>query len=425
MAQEILLTDDLLRDLMAAGQVDIVVGLPTRNNAGTIAGAVKVADEGLAKYFPRERTVIITADSGSRDGTPEMVQELSSDAARRPSAFSGLRTQHQISASYGGVPAKAGAVRLIFAVADLLQARAVVVLDSEVTSLTPAWVAALVGPVWEQSFDFVAPLYDRHPLEAPLLTQLVRPLMRATYGRQVKEPLVGEFGCSWRFAAHCLAQDFWESGLTRNGVETWLTGTALVGDFQSCQVFLGPRTLAPAQLSWPGLREVFPQIVGSLFACLDQHAEHWLPRDGSEPLPVIGLEGHRTAKAPSLDPVKLGESFRQDVGDLRPILQSILTDDTFAKLWTITEPVRAEALRYPDDLWMATVYDFLAAYHVGVMDREHITRALMPLYLGRVASFLSEHAVADPIDVEKDLERLSQQFERAKPYLIERWNRKT
>ena len=405
---------------MAAGQVDIVVGLPTLNNAETIAGAVKAADEGLAKSFSRERTVIITADGGSRDGTPEIVQELSS--ARKPGASGGLRTRHQITASYGGVPGKAGAVRLIFAAADLLQARAVVVLDPEVTSLTPEWVAALAGPALKQSFDFVAPSYDRHPLEGPLLTQLLRPVMRATYGRQVREPLVGEFGCSLRFATHCLAQDAWDSGLTRENVEIWLTGTALVGDFQSCQVFLGPRTVAPAQSSRPGLHEVFPQVVGSLFSCLDRHAEHWLPRDGSEALPVIGPEGARTAEAPTLDPARLGESFGRDVSDLRPILQSILANDTLARLSTIAEP---EALCYPDDLWMGTVYDFLAAHHLGVMDRAHIARALMPLYLGRVASFLSKHEVSDPVDVEQDLERLSQQFERAKPYLIERWNRTT
>ena len=423
MARATLFTDDLLRRLMAAGQVDIVVGLPTLNNAETIACAVKAADEGLAKYFSRERTVIITADGGSRDGTNEIVQELSS--ASKPGASGGLRTRHQITASYGGVPGKAGAIRLIFAAADLLQARAVVVLDPEVTSLTPAWLAALVGPVLKQSFDFIAPLYDRHPLEGPLLTQLVRPVMRATYGRQVREALVGEFGCSLPFATHCLAQDAWDSGLTRDNIEIWLTGTALVGDFHACQAFLGPRTLAPAQSPRPGLREVFPQIVGALFSCLDRHAEHWLLREGSEPLPIIGPEGVRTALAPTVDPARLGESFGHDVSDLQPILQSILAEDTFARLSAIAEPDSAAAVRYTDDVWMGTVYDFLAAHHLGVMDREHIARALMPLYLGRVASFLGQHAASDPVDLEQDLERLSQQFEQAKPYLIERWNRTT
>jgi hypothetical protein len=184
-AQTTLLTDDLLRHLMAVGQVDIVVGVPTLNNADTIGGTLKAADQGLARYFPRERTVIINADGGSRDGTSEIVTEVASGVGGRRDTWGALRTRHQISTSYRGVPGKAGTVRLIFAAADLLQAGAVAVLDPEVTSVTPAWIATLVGPVWKQSFDLVAPLYGRHPLEGVMLTQLVGPLMRATYGRQV------------------------------------------------------------------------------------------------------------------------------------------------------------------------------------------------------------------------------------------------
>ena len=423
MAKATLLTDDLLRQLMAVGQVDVVVGVPTLNNADTIAGAVKAADEGLSKHFPRERTVIVTADGGSRDGTPEIVQELVSGASGRSRGFRGLRTRHQINASYRGVPGKGGAIRLIFAAADLLQARAVVALDPEVTSLTPAWVAALAGPVWKQSLDFVAPVYDRHPLEGPLLTQLVRPVIRATYGRQIQEPLIGEFGCSGRFAAHCLAQHDWDASFIRDGVELWIASTALAGDFEAGQAFVGTHTLAPTPAPRPGLREVFQQVVSSLFSCLDKHAPQWMPREPSAPLPVTGAEAARDTEAPSLDPVRLGESFCRDVRDLRPVLESILAPNTAAQLSTIAESESVEALRYVDDVWIATVYDFLAAHHLGVMDRAHVTQALMPLYLGRVASFLIRHAESAPAEVEQDLERLSQQFERARPYLIERWNR--
>jgi glycosyltransferase involved in cell wall biosynthesis len=198
--QTSLLTDDLLRHLIAVGQVDIVVGVPTLNNAETIGGTLKAIDEGLAAYFPRDRTVVIAADGGSRDGTPDIIAERSDGGGKR-AAFGALRTRHQISGYYGSVPGKAGALRLIFAAADLLQARAVAVLDPEVTSAVPAWIGALVGPVLKDSFDLVAPRYGRHPLEGLMLTQLVRPLLRATYGRRMDEPLLGEFGCSGRITS--------------------------------------------------------------------------------------------------------------------------------------------------------------------------------------------------------------------------------
>ena len=44
-------SDDLLRQLMAVGQVDIVVGVPTLNNAATIAD-VAARCTGLPATFP-------------------------------------------------------------------------------------------------------------------------------------------------------------------------------------------------------------------------------------------------------------------------------------------------------------------------------------------------------------------------------------
>jgi hypothetical protein len=418
--QPSLLNDELLRQLIAAGQVDIVVGVPTFNHAETVAATVQAAEEGLARAFPRERTVIMTADGGSRDGTPDMVRAMA--GARRGAGS--LRTRHVISGMYSGIPDKGSALRLIFAAADLLQARAIVMLDADVTSLSPSWIGGLAAPVARQSFDIVTPLYDRHPLEAPLLSQLVRPLLRATYGRDVQEPLVGEFGCSGRFAAACLARDAPGGGFSRPGVEIWLMTTALAGGFTPGQAFLGPRMLATTQTPRPGLSTIFPQYVGTLFASLGEHTG-WLRTTGSERVPVIGDVGNRTAPAPAMDPVSLGASFGQDVKAMRSILESILAPDTFAPLWRMADSPGPDGLHYDAELWVATVYDFLGAHHAGVMDRAHVTQALMPLYLGRLASFLTPHLAAEPSDIEQDLERLAVRFEQSKPYLIERWNRST
>ncbi len=38
-----------------------------------------------------------------------------------------------------------------------------------------------------------------------------------------------EFGCSIRFASHCLAQDVWSSPFLSYGIDIWLATTALAG----------------------------------------------------------------------------------------------------------------------------------------------------------------------------------------------------
>ncbi len=53
MAEETLLTDDFLRQLINVGEVDILVGLPTHNNAKTIDPVIRAVQAGMLKCFPR------------------------------------------------------------------------------------------------------------------------------------------------------------------------------------------------------------------------------------------------------------------------------------------------------------------------------------------------------------------------------------
>jgi glucosylglycerate synthase len=46
---------------------------------------------------------------------------------------------------------------------------------------------------------------------------------------------------------------------------------------------------------------------------------------------------------------------------------------------------------------------------------------LAPLYMGRVASFVSENISASPAVVEEGIEKLCRAFEEQKPHLIESW----
>src|SRR5579863_2589089 len=80
---ETFLTDDFLRQLINVGEVDILVGLPTHNNAKTADSIVQTIRTGILSTFPRERAVIINTDGGSHDGTPELITSLSIDDVRR------------------------------------------------------------------------------------------------------------------------------------------------------------------------------------------------------------------------------------------------------------------------------------------------------------------------------------------------------
>ena len=126
------------------------------------------------------------------------------------------------------------------------------------TGVTPESIAALIRPIRDDHYDYVAPMYQRHPLDGPLVTQLVRPLTRAAYGWQVLEPVAPEFGCSSRFVTHCLEQDVWDTDLGRVGVDLWVTSEALAKGFRCCQAGLTPHSPGPSRT---GFGELFEQVV--------------------------------------------------------------------------------------------------------------------------------------------------------------------
>ena len=70
------------------------------------------------------------------------------------------------------------------------------------------------------------------------------------------------------------------------------------------------------------------------------------------------------------------------------------------------------------------IYDYSVAYKNQPIERGHLLRALTPLYLAKVASFVLETEHMLPAEFEEKIENLCICFERLKPYLVSRWNGK-
>jgi hypothetical protein len=414
-----LLSDELLRQLIAVGQVDVLVGLPTLNHADTVGAAVRATHVVFNGVFARERTVLLNVDGGSTDGTPDAVREASFIEGETVLASFSLRSRHRISAPYHGVPGKAGGIRTIFAAADLLQARAVAVLDPEVVSVTPDSLAALLRPVMNDGQDFVSPAYARHPLDGPLVTQAVRPLFRSAYGRRLHEPLAGELACSGRFAARCLELPEWESDLLRAGIDLWLSAVAAAESFRIAEARLGPRQLAPR--SRPGVAALVPQVLDALFTCLRLHEAVWTIRQGTEAVPIYG-EPVPTPPPPgaAVDPEASADLFREGLPALEPILARALRPATL-EAFRVAAAAPGPGVSLSDELWTAAVVELAAAHRQAALSRDHLVRAAVPLYLGRVAAFAARNAGAPPEVVDRRLEDLCLHFERFKPELVGLW----
>jgi glucosylglycerate synthase len=418
LAEESFLTDDFLRQLINVGEVDIIVGLPTHNNAKTIGSIVHIIQSGILREFPRERAAIVNVDGGSRDGTPALVTGVSIDDARPASNLYALRTLHSISTQYANSPASGIAFRSILAATELLQAKACVLMSPESPNIEPDWLSKLLYPIYRDGFDLVTPTYRRHKFDGLLITNLLYPMTRALYGLRIREPYSQEFGFSGRLGTQFLGQDVWTEGTGAAGVELRFTLAAITGKYRICQSFLGEKI--PVERRAPDLVPALRQTVGALFSAMEPDFPVWSVVTGSQPIPTVGSDQEVLLEPLRVNRKRLREMFSTGVAELESVFHAILSPSTLAELQRIAR-LGDEDFQYSPELWVKTVYEFAASYQKSVISRDHIIQALAPLFRGRAFTFLVENRNASADGVETNIEGLCLEFERLKPYLLQMW----
>jgi hypothetical protein len=148
-----------------------------------------------------------------------------------------------------------------------------------------------------------------------------------------------------------------------------------------------------------------------------------MERTGSESVPTFGPEHELTSEPVRVNRKRIFDLFLSGAAELSDVLKSILVPETHAELQRIATDDERK-FRYKDELWVRTLCEFAASYHHAAIDRDHLIQALVPLYRGRIYSFLQEHHDSSPEDIEAHSENLCLEFERQKPYLVERWKAK-
>ena len=424
MAEDTFLADDLLRQLMGVGEVDVLVGISSHGNANTTSQALRAIERSFQQHFTRQRAVIVNACGEDQDESDAAatglrnVPEKNVDLAESVS----LRTVQRVTANFSVPPSPGMALRTILAAADLLRARACAVVSPGTINLTPDWIANLLRPAYQKKFDFVAPLYTRHKFQGLLARNLLYPMSRAIFGCGIRELYADEWGFSGRLAAVCLNQDVWHEEHIGTRPEAWMAISAISSNFRCCQVFLGQK-LQLTTGSGTDIVEVFRQTVGSLFWCMESRQSEWLDCERSEPVQTFGPDHELTSEPTDLNRHRIFEMFRKGVTELDPILGTILDPETHAGIKSIASLPEGK-FTFTSDLWVRTLYDFAATYHNAIVNRDHLVQALTPLYRGMTFSYLVEHSDSSPAEMEAVSEALCVEFVRQKPYLREKWKEK-
>ncbi len=380
-------------------RADIVVGIPSYNEAETIAFVVEQASLGLEKYFPDKKAVIINVDNNSSDHTKEAFFEA---AGWVPRIY--LSTPPKIRG-------KGYNFHNLFLMVEKLKAKAGIVLDADLRSIRANWIKKMAQPVFE-GYDFVAPYYIRCKTDATITNHLVYPLVCGLLAWDVRQPIGGDFAFSNKMTQIWLKEK-WSKTTYHFGIDIFMSLTAFFAGVKTCQVNLGSKL---HNLSTPKLGAMFTQVTDTFFKIILKHLAEIKKRKEVEKIPVLGGRGLPILANAKPEEERFRKFFLDGLDSHWPLITKIVSPSVKAGL----EKIRQNKEDMIDlGLWVKIVYEFLLEYKKS-KDRLAVLEALGCLYFGRAASFFRENGNLTPEEAEKRVVRRAKYFFKKRDYFLDR-----
>jgi len=391
---------------------EIVVGIPSYNEADNIANPTDISSQALVNYFSDKKSVIINVDNNSPDGTKE--------------AF--LKTPTKIPKIYistpAGIKGKGNNFQNLFKAAVELNANAIIVVDADLKSITPNWIRYLGEPLMN-NFDYVAPIYVRHKYDGTITNHIAYPLLRTLFGLRVRQPIGGDFGFSGKLARAFLSEKLWNEKIANFGIDVWMTTVAIARHFDVCQAFLGTPKVHRQKDPAEDLTMMFTQVVSTLFDLMIDFEYLWKDTFDTRPSSIYGFGLGVEEKPPAVDvnTEKLYQSFIAGFDKYGEIWEKIIPLPEYNEILKYKNVKHKNSFYYPSNLWARILFSFSVAYKSNSsIDRGEIMDALIPFYHSRILSFVNRTKDLEVREAEEYLENINRVFEKEKYYLIERWN---
>ena len=229
--------------------LDILIGIPSYNEADSISHVTKIIDIGLRKYFPNLNAVIVNSNNDSSDGTKDVFLSTST-FAKKVYLNTGKNSK-----------GKGRNILKIIKYAKDNNAKAIALFDADVKSIESKWVKLLLFPVLKDGVDLVTPLYRRNRMEGNTTNHLMYPYLYAIYNMKIQQPIGGEFGVSKKLYEKIINQKKWESTYLY-GIDIMITALALKNKMKIKQQYLGRKMHKP---SFPKQRKISSTELDTLF----------------------------------------------------------------------------------------------------------------------------------------------------------------
>ncbi len=399
--------DDLMKRLEKIENVDIIVGVPAYNVERTVGFVIEQIGEGLKKHWAGLKSLILISDGGSVDDTREVA--FTTEVPPFIEKVVGI---------YRGLPGKGTAVRSILEASLFLRARATLMVDSDLHSIGPDWMLNLVTPIIKDNYDYIAPYYKRYKYDATITNNIAYMLIRALYGKRVRQPIGGDFAFSGRMVRSLLDDERWDTDVARFGIDTWITTTAVKNGYRLGQTKLGAK-LHEVKDPSKHLGPMFREVVITTFELMEVYEDVWKDIRGSTPVDVLGNEIGLEPEEFDIDLNSLVDSFIYGYIEFKSLWKDILNPEDFKILKNISEKKDFSLLSHEN--WARIVYDFASTFHHWERHHAKLVSTMLPLYNLRIASLYHASNDMDNNEFESLVEKAAITFEDNKDYLLMRW----
>jgi hypothetical protein len=352
---------------------DIVVGIPSLNEAHSISHVLAQVDAGLQEYFPHLRALVVNVDNNSSDGTREVFMSTTTRSATRY-----VSTEQ-------GVTGKGHNVRNFMALAADMGVRAGAIVDADLESVSPRWVRNLIGPILEEGYDFTFPVYRRYRYDGSLTSLVCYPAVHGLFSSHVRQPIAGEFGFSAGLIGHLAACDYPEPA-RRFGIDIFLTTEAIANRSKMCGVALGAKIHRKRDRATLG--GMVAEVVATLLQQVSRHHESLCvrrlltsPAVLMDPVPEVPLPAVPADKAAMM------RQFTSGFHEHEPFYRDALPPSLAADLALMAERERTDI---GPDTWCQIVYSLVRHHVHGGAAAGAVAQALVPLFFARLLSLLEE-----------------------------------
>jgi len=378
---------------------DIIVGIPSYNEAKNIGFVVQMVDKGLKRYFPKTRALIINIDAHSEDGTKEAFLKVKTKTRKKVYQF--VHT------------GKGNAFLSLFRRTKKFQPKAYMVVDADLKSIRPWWVREFVKPIL-RSYDYITPVYSRNEYDATITNFICYPLLYGLWGYDIRQPIGGDFSFSSKFVQYALKQH-WYKSTKLFGIDIFLTLNAVQGGFRLGQIFLGKKKHKP---SAPRLGPMFSQVVDSLFRVTLKTKKIWQkPMSRVRRVKIINQGVVRDIPPLAVD----YKSMKATAAYLFSINEDILKESLTSSVYNqVSRMFKSKNFEITSSLWAKIVYDILYAVDTTTLNH-HLIESLKPLYFARAISFIRTTLDMTHEKSEKFIRGQVREFFKQRGYFLEKY----